>query len=342
MHHLWSRAPAVSALVLAALVCGASAPSSAGAASGTALAGPASAPRVHTSPARPCGTRTYERAHPPRYRHVVVIMDENTRPRDLSRTDTPYLTWLRHHCGSQAHMHAATHASDPNYLAATSGLPTPAGSLNDAENLFRQVQDAGQRWRSYEQAMRVPCGSNVPRYTTYHDPAHWYRDLRSPVDTCRSNDLPMRPAIRHDLGSGRLPTFAWVTPDLCHDMHGSRECAAPPSRAIRTGDAWLGRFLPRVLRTPSYRRGRTVIFVTWDEGRGRAPKGVDCTSPAVYRVQASCRIPTFVLSPYIVPGARDTSDHNLYGLLATIQDILGYPRLARAVGQSSLRNGLGF
>ena len=60
------------------------------------------------------------------------------------------------------------------------------------------------------------------------------------------------------------------------------------------------------------------------------------------RRAAPCLIPTFVLSPYVVPGARDTRDHNLYSLLGTIEDILGLPRLGRAVGQPSLRPGLRF
>lgn len=44
----------------------------------------------------------------------------------------------------------------------------------------------------------------------------------------------------------------------------------------------------------------------------------------------------------IVPGAQDGVDHNLYGLLGTTQDILGLARLNRAVGQASMRPGLGF
>jgi hypothetical protein len=75
---------------------------------------------------------------------------------------------------------------------------------------------------------------------------------------------------------------------------------------------------------------------------GTSTKGVDCTDPKVYTQQASCLIPTYVLSAYVRPGSRDTSDQNLYSLLATTEDVLGYPRLGRAVGQPSLRAGLRF
>ena len=56
----------------------------------------------------------------------------------------------------------------------------------------------------------------------------------------------------------------------------------------------------------------------------------------------SCQVPTIIISPYITPGATDATDHNLYGLLGTMQDVLGYPRLNRAVDQTTLRPGLGF
>jgi hypothetical protein len=41
-------------------------------------------------------------------------------------------------------------------------------------------------------------------------------------------------------------------------------------------------------------------------------------------------------------GATDSADHNLYGLLGDVEDILGLARLGRAVGQASLRPGLHF
>jgi hypothetical protein len=55
-----------------------------------------------------------------------------------------------------------------------------------------------------------------------------------------------------------------------------------------------------------------------------------------------CQVPTIVISPYIRAGATDATDLNLRGLLGTVEDVLGYPRLNRAVGQTSLRPGLGF
>jgi hypothetical protein len=93
---------------------------------------------------------------------------------------------------------------------------------------------------------------------------------------------------------------------------------------------------------PSYQAGETLIIVTWDEGSGKETNGTDCTKASVYTKEGSCQIPTFIVSPYVSPGAVDNADHNLYGLLGDVEDILGYPRLGRAVGQGTLRAGLGF
>jgi phosphatidylinositol-3-phosphatase len=68
-----------------------------------------------------------------------------------------------------------------------------------------------------------------------------------------------------------LPAYAFVTPDLCNDMHG---CDSKPKRSnaqqVKAGDDWLARWMPRILDSPDFRAGRLVVFVTWDEGSGRS------------------------------------------------------------------------
>jgi hypothetical protein len=125
-------------------------------------------------------------------------------------------------------------------------------------------------------------------------------------------------------------------------MHGLASCPKPNSQRIGVGDTWLSTMVPRLTAMPSYQQGKTLIIVTWDEGNGGEVVGSDCTKPSVYATQGSCQIPTIIVSPYVLPGATDAADHNLYGLLGDIEDILGYPRLGRAVGQGTLRTGLGF
>jgi phosphatidylinositol-3-phosphatase len=279
----------------------------------------------------------------PAYRHVVVIMDENVGYSTLmTSSQAPYLHQLAGQCGTEAFMHAATHPSQVNYMAATSGEPTGVGVHTGNDNVFHQATARGDTWRAYEESIPKPCAGNSGVYKAGHNPPFWYDDLRTPTNLCKQYDVALDPALDDDIAADRLPTVAWVTPNACNDMHGLAGCPQPSSQRIAAGDAWLADLLPRLTAMPSYQAGQTLVIVTWDEGNGKETKGTDCTLPAVYAKEASCQIPTFVVSPYVSPGSVDDADHNLYGLLGDVEDILGYPRLGRAAGQPTLRTGLGF
>ena len=52
------------------------------------------------------------------------------------------------------------------------------------------------------------------------------------------------------------------------------------------------------------------------------------------------RVPVFVISPFVQPGAREGRTFDHYSLLRTIQDMLGLPsHLGQAASASSIRGG---
>ena len=145
------------------------------------------------------------------------------------------------------------------------------------------------------------------------------------------------------IAADALPTYSWITPNRCNIFEWHAGCLSPSSARFAVGDQWLADLLPRLTAMPSYRAGKTLIVVVFDEGAGPGTtNGVDCTKPTYYRTHPDCQIPAVVVSPYIVPGSTDNTDLNLYSLLGTTQDVLGLPRLGRAVGQKSMRPGLRF
>jgi phospholipase C len=293
----------------------------------------------------PCGalTATYDRAHPPAYQHVVVLMEENWSYREFAAsTQTPYLTSLSKACGNETNFHAATHFSQPNYMAATSGIASAVGAMVSNDNVFHQVQASGRTWRGYDESMPAACsGQNTTYYKPGHNPAYYYQNLRSPVNTCTRNDLPLSPALDGDITRDTLPAYSWITPNTCHDFHWVTACGGTAAGRFAAGDSWLANMLPRLTAMPSYRAGKTLILVTFDEGSG-GTAGVDCTKPTYFATHPDCQIPTVVVSPYIAPRTTDGTDLNLYSLLGTTEDILGVPRLARAVGQRSMRATMPF
>jgi acid phosphatase len=101
------------------------------------------------------------------------------------------------------------------------------------------------------------------------------------------------------LRPARLPAFAFVVPDLCHDMH---DCS------VATGDAWLARVVSPLLRVP-----RTAVFVLFDEGDTSAGGGG--------------QVPAIAAGSAVARHVRYTRPAGHYGLLRTIEDALGVPPL---------------
>jgi phospholipase C len=231
----------------------------------------------------------------------------------------PYEVALAGHCATATHYRSVGSPSLPNYIGATSGATQgiaddgpPASHPLTVDNLFRQVRAAGGTERSYEEDMAQPCQqSSGGEYAVKHNPAAYYL---GPSGTdraaCQADDVSFS-RWAGDLASGQLPTFAFITPNLCHDTH---DCA------VSTGDAWLASMLPPLLASPTYRAGRTAIFVIWDE-----------------------EIPTanIEIGPAVRPGTVVTAAADHFALLRTTEELLGLPgRLGAAATAPSLRGPL--
>jgi phospholipase C len=244
---------------------------------------------------------------------------ENHRWSDVigDPTAAPYTASLARRCATATAYATVGSPSLPNYIGATSGSTqgiaddaSPSAHRLISDNLFRQVRTAGLTERSYEESMPAPCQlSPAGRYAVKHNPAAYYAggDDRA---ACRVDDLPLT-AFAADLAAGRLPSFSFVTPDLCDDTH---DCGVP------TGDAWLARWLPPLLASPAYAAGTVAVFVVWDE------------YPPMPNVAVAAGVPsgTVVTTPV---------DH--YSLLRTTEELLGLPLLGHAASAPSLRGALG-
>lgn len=286
-----------------------------------------------------CGARTGPA--PATYRHVVVIMDENQSYGDIvGRSSAPYLNRLAAACGLATNYRGVTHPSHPNYMAITGGIRTPAGYIA-APNIFRQVRRSGGSWRVYQEAMPQNCDRHsAPPYKAGHNPGISYSSIRS---GCRLWDVGW-PAFKRDVAAHQLPTYAFITPDQCHNMHAS---CTRGKNAIRAGDDWLRRVIPQIVQTPGYQRGRTVIFITWDEGsngQSAEQRGENCLA-LVHLEDQSCHVPTFVLSEFVAPGTRSSLLFSHYSVLQTTERLLGVSRfLAHAADPATkgMRAAFGF
>jgi acid phosphatase len=261
----------------------------------------------------------------PAYSKVLVIVEENsTYAAIAAASDAPYLTGLAHTYGSATDMTANYPEGCPSlaaYILLTSG--TTAGICDDqgprhhpltVPNVFAQLDAAHRPWRNYAEDLPAPCASRNSKdgvFLVRHTAVPYFTTLR---DSCRTGQTGL-PALAADAAAGRLPDFALVTPNACHDMHGAPPC---PRDRVAAGDRWLSTWVPRILAGPDYRAGKLIVIVTWDEGSDQ-----------------SNHIPTVVVSP-TTHTVVSTEPHNHCSTLRTVQDVLRLPPLACARTATSL------
>jgi hypothetical protein len=159
-------------------------------------------------------------------------------------------------------------------------------------------------------------------YAVRHNPPAYFRGLPG----CQQSDLPLT-ALGADLRRGSLPAFAFITPNLCHDVH---DCP------VGVGDAWLAREVPRIVQSGTYRADHLALFITYDEGEGGSSN--DC---ATNERDVGCHVPMLVVSPSTPAGRRVGELLNHYSLLRTTEDALGLGHLGEAAAATSMASAFG-
>jgi phospholipase C len=232
----------------------------------------------------------------------------------IGNSSAPYINHLAGTAALATASYAVSHPSLPNYLALTGG--GTFGIQSDctdchvaARNLVDELEAAHVSWKAYMQDMPRPCftGESSGLYAKKHDPFIYYDDVRMNPQRC-AHVVPATQLDR-DLGTGALPRFAWITPNLCNDMH---DCG------IAAGDRYLAGLIPRLIGSVGH---KGAVFVTWDEGGSNA----SCCSHA-----AGGRIATIAAGGAALPHARPTVPYDHYSLLRTIEDSWGLPELGYA------------
>jgi phosphatidylinositol-3-phosphatase len=254
----------------------------------------------------------------PRLRHVVVVVFENrSYDQVVGNRAAPTFARLASEGALLTRYQAVTHPSLPNYVAlvsgSTQGITEDCTSCSvDAPTIADTLERAGKSWKTYAEGIPRPgfTGGSSGRYAKKHVPFLYFRAIAS--DPRRSRRVVGFDVLGRNLAAHRLPSFALVIPDLCHDMH---DCS------VATGDRWLASFLPEV-RPALGRDG--VLFVVFDEGSYVDPSG------------GGGHIAAWAIGDRVKAGLRDAEPTGHYGLLRTIEDALGVPPLGRSIGAKPL------
>jgi hypothetical protein len=247
--------------------------------------------------------------------HIAVIVMENEEYGSIigSRA-TPYINQLAREYALARSMFAIGHPSLPNYLALTGG--STFGISSDctdctvhASSLVDQLSAAHISWKAYMEDLPHPCfdGPQAGEYAKKHDPFIYYARVFTQPSRC-GRIVPLT-QLAVDERDGELPSFVWITPNLCHDMH---DC--PPA----VGDKFLSRLLPPLLDALG---PHGLLILTWDEG---------VTDDGCCRRATGGHIATILAGPGARRRARLTVPVDHYSTLRTIEDLLGLPRLRGA------------
>jgi phosphatidylinositol-3-phosphatase len=239
-------------------------------------------------------------------RHVFVIVLENTSS-SLALAQ-PYIGSIASQYGVATNYHDVGNPSLPNYLAMTSG--STWGIHDDgyhrlpANGLGDQLTGAGISWKAYFEGFTGDCFNSPYPYALKHNPFAYYGGQ------CPSNVVPMT-QLSADL-AGNTPQLSWITPGLCNDGH---DCG------IRTADQWLAQTVPQITGSAAWQQDG-VLLITWDESSA-----------------GDSRVGLLVLAPNVHQQQFATAMAH-YSLLATVEDLLGQPRLGAAAGAPSLAGAL--
>lgn len=235
---------------------------------------------------------------------MIIVLENKPSSRILGSTSAPYLNALARRSALATDYRAIGNPSLPNYLALTSGTTggittdcAPDACGTSVRTIATAITGSGRTWRMYAESMPAPCTMrDAGRYAVRHNPFLYDRGITDDRATCEERDVPFA-RFAEDLAADRLPDYAFVSPDLCNDMH---DCD------VATGDRWLARTVPQVLGSAAFRSSRSLLVVTFDEG-----------------TRADNAIVTVLAGSAAKAGATSPRPYTHYSLLRTIEDAWG-------------------
>jgi len=243
--------------------------------------------------------------------------------------DAPYINSLIASYGlATNYMDSGVHPSLPNYLTMISGAPQFGGGSDPLpqaapfpvtqQNLGTQLEAAKIPWKSYQESMGTACKlSNGTPYAPKHDPFLYFTDMQATA-LCAAKNVDYG-SFAADLAAGTY-RYMWITPNLTSDGHDPQTA---PLTGAKNSDAWAAIEIPKILASTAYKNGG-VLFLTWDEAEGRAGHSKD-------------QIPMIVISPNIKsPGFTSGKPYSHKSYLATVEDLLGLPRLATVMSEPTM------
>lgn len=187
---------------------------------------------------------------------------------------------------------------------------------------------------------KTQTASSQDQYATRHNPFVYFHSIIDNEASCNANVVSLA-HLEPDLSNpATAPNFAMITPNLCNDGHDG-PCVGTDADGHSTGglksiNAWLSKWIPKLLASPTYQAGGTLVVVTFDEASGSDASaccnerpGPDTPLPGGTGPGGG-RVGALLLAPGVQRNAKVSTPYNHYSMLRTIEDIFELPHLGFA------------
>lgn len=280
----------------------------------------------------------------------VILMENHSWSSIKGNKSAPYINSLLP-LGAHAEQYYTppkNHPSEPNYIWLEAGDNLGITNDNDpssnhqstTQHFVTQLETAGVTWKAYQEditAGSCPLTSSG-LYAAKHCPMVFFDDVtetnKTTAKRCIDHVRPYGELATDLAGGGGLARYNFITPNLCHDMHGDAPFGTKCNDTLGTvdlvkmGDTWLSTEVPKILASAAYKDGG-ALFITWDEGdEGTLGLGTASDGP----------MGMIVLSPLGKVGYSNSTKYTHSSTLRTFERIFGvsYLRGAGASGTVDL------
>jgi hypothetical protein len=267
------------------------------------------------------------------------------------------------------------------YLADIDGVKSVPAATTEGQTIGDQLVKAGLSWKSYQEDLPLSgadkvnysngtasnltdfsslapltSSSVVQAYAVKHNPFAYFKNVQEGTDSRNSLENVVGfegpGGLYSDLGSGKVPSLAFIAPSQCNDQHGRGNgdafCAFDPGIGtagltngtqvglnpglIQQGDTTIEQLVTAIKQSPVWREGRTAIVIVWDEndysGISTTPNGL---FPPQNQNQVVLTVETNTGSE---EGVQSSTYYNSFSLLKSLEAGFGLPCLNHACEKS--------